>query len=349
MARSPFTFAGALELADPDQNKLRVFDKILGGAIVAGGAAAAVVGAPVPVVGMTAATLLSLVDPKKEAIRLLAPLADKVVARFKGGQEDNQYDLVVAAHTITVLSSYFDGLQETLGGTFTRMQLTAKEMTRLAGIPDHSGKGQALVEALIATHVPLPAGDLGVFENLDQRIIPYYRQLTAASFDFFAGLDAWQRAVSPTDTGRLIEKVVDCAEHLYLGRMLRLGKAGPFALWVMLNEHAATRATIRAIEAAPPAQPGSTPALGDLQAMLALVVRGIPVPAQSYRAQLALAAKEVLGEPLLRSETGGLVSPTVEHGFVEPAFKLAFADDEARPADEQWWDSLPTHESLVDY
>jgi hypothetical protein len=41
--------------------------------------------------------------------------------------------------------------------------------------------------------------------------------------------------------------------------MLTLGKGGAFALWVTLNEHAATRATVAS-------------ALSDLQALLPLVL-----------------------------------------------------------------------------
>jgi hypothetical protein len=336
MARSPFTFAGALDLAAPDPSKLGGLDKLLGGAVLVGGVGAAIAGGPIPVIGLGAATLLSLVDPKNEAIRLLMPLADRVVARFKGGKEKNQHDLVVAAHTITVLASYFEGLREILGTTFAKLQLSNKEMALLAGVPDTFGKGPAFVTALLATDIPLPSAGLGVLENFDLRIVPYYQELTTRCLEFFAGLDVWERTAHSLDTANVIESVANAAAAIYRGHMLTLGKGGAFALWVTLNEHAATRATVAS-------------ALSDLQALLPLVLPGGPAPAQSYRAQLVLAAREVLADPLLRSDTDGLVSPTVEQGFVEPAFKLAYAEDDAKPADESWWDSLPTHESIVDY
>ncbi|NEA30795.1 hypothetical protein [Streptomyces sp. SID13031] len=342
MARSPFTFAGALDLADPDRNKLAGLDKVLGGAILAGGASLAIAGAPVPVIGLTAATLLGLVDPKNEAVRFLSPLVDKVITRIRGGRQDDQYDLVVAAHTITVLSSYFDALREVLGESFTSLQLTQQNLERLAGVPQTGGRGRSFVEALVATEVPLPSTEFGVLENLDQRIVPYYRRLTTACFEFFAGLDAWERGRGRRvgNAATLSRDVTDRAATVYRGRMLSLSTGTAFALWVTLNEHAATRATVRAAEAS---------ALGELRAILPLVLRGVPAPAQSYRAQLALAAQEVLTEPLVRSGTYGLVSPTVEQGFVEPAFQLAVADTGAKPADEDWWRYLLPQESLVDY
>jgi hypothetical protein len=337
MPRSPFTFAGALDLADPERKKVTALDKIFGGAILAGGAGAAIAGAPIPVIGLGAAAVLSLVDPKNEAIRLLMPLVDRVVTRIKGGREENLHDLVVAAHTITVLSSYFDGLREAIGQPFADLRLTQRELERLAGVPAHQARERTFVEALVATEIPLPTAEFGVIENLEQRIGPYYRRLITACLEFFAGLEAWDQF---TDKDATVELVHNHATALYQSRMLTLGTKAPFALWVTLNEHAATRATVRA---------GDEAALAELRTVLSLVLGGTPPPSRSYRAQLASTASEVLGEPLVRSGAHGLVSPTVEQGFVEPAFKLAFADAQARPADEEWWEGLPTHESIVDY
>ncbi|WP_328324334.1 hypothetical protein OHA70_33040 [Kribbella sp. NBC_00382] len=337
MPRSPLTFFGALQLAEVEQNKRGMLDKLLGGAIVAGGAGLAVTG---PLAGLGAAAVLSLVDPKNEAIRLLGPLTDRFVARFKGGKEENQYDLVVAAHTVTVLASYFDGLHDFLGARFTNLELTDKETARLAGLPEKVLQAATFVNTLLDASIPLPSEEFGVLENLDQRIIPYYHRLTSTCLDFFSGLEVWERDPRSRDTSALTEHIAVGAANIYRGRMLTLGKGDAFAMWVTLNEHAATRSTIRATQAS---------ALSELQTMLPLVLRGAPPPAQSYRAQLVLAAREVLSDPLLRADSDGLISPTVEQGFVEPAFKVTAADTEVRPADEAWWDTLPTHESIVDY
>ncbi|GAB2575641.1 NACHT domain-containing protein [Kribbella endophytica] len=337
MTRPPFTFAGALDLLEQDRKKIAGLDKILGGLILAGGAGTAIAGGPVPVIGLSAAAVLSLVDPKNEAIRLLNTLVDGAVGRIKGGVEANQHELVVAAHTITVLSCFFDALRD---GPFSGLDLTTKEIKRLAGVEGQASRRRPSAEDLLAADVPLPSAEFGVLENLEQRIIPYYRQLAATSFEFFRGLDAWDRQVRPEGHGRLAEQVVDYAAYVYRGRMLSLSTRAPFALWVTLNEHAATRTAVRAAGAS---------ALAELQAVLPFVLRGSPVRAHGYRAELALAAKEVLAEPLLRSGSAGVRSPTVKAGFVEPAFKLAIADEGSRPADDSWWHALPSHESLVDY
>ncbi|TCM35953.1 NACHT domain-containing protein [Kribbella sp. VKM Ac-2568] len=89
--------------------------------------------------------------------------------------------------------------------------------------------------------------------------------------------------------------------------------------------------------------------MGELQKLLAVAISGQPAPGNSYRDQLALAAQEVLDEPLLRSGSRAVASPTVRNGFVEPAFRYAIADHYSRPADEDWWEEQPQYESLVDY
>ena len=69
----------------------------------------------------------------------------------------------------------------------------------------------------------------------------------------------------------------------------------------------------------------------------------------SYREQLALAAQEVLDEPLLRSRLQTVASPTVRDGFVEPAFHHAVATKDSRPTDEDWWSEQPEYSSLVEF
>ena len=108
MARSPFTFTGALELLDPDRKAGNVLGKILGGALFVGAGAAFVAGGPV--VSITAAGWLALIDPKNEAVSLLDAIMTNVTKRLRGTKDKNQRDLVVAAHTITAVSSFFDAL-----------------------------------------------------------------------------------------------------------------------------------------------------------------------------------------------------------------------------------------------
>ena len=334
MARSPFTFTGALELLDPDRKAGNVLGKILGGALFVGAGAAFVAGGPV--VGITAAGWLALIDPKNEAVSLLDAIVTNVTKRLRGTKDKNQRDLVVAAHTITAVSSFFDALPQIIGPRYRELGLTDQERRRLLAVPGTDA------DDLFDAVVPLSSPELGFEENLERNLKPYYQRLGRRCLDFFTGLEAWSR-LEPVPSAALLDAIVERAASLYRSRLLELSTSAPFSLWVTLNEFSGTRELIRAqadVQAA---------ALGDLRTMLAMVMPGRPAPRNSYREKLALAAREVLDEPLLRSRTQSVASPPVRDGFVEPSFHYAVADDQSRPSDEDWWSRQPEHSSLVEY
>ncbi|GAA0584774.1 hypothetical protein HPO96_10035 [Kribbella sandramycini] len=334
MARSPFTFGGALELFEPERRRFAVLEKVFGGLLLGGAAVSAATGAPLPVIGAGASALLGLIDPKNEAIGLLGALADRAARAARKDTAENKHDLIAAAHTLTVFSAYFDALHEMLGPTLVSLEVTEKEKARLVGLPSAPGNRAEVVAMLLDTEVPLPSPQYGVIENLEQRIQPYFDRLSIDTLQFFSGLEAWAEVT--TSGPNAADDIANCAATIYRGRMLELSADASFAQWVNLNEHAATRQAIR-----------SGP-LAEFEALFELVMNSSPPRAGSIRAELALTAEEILREPLLRAG-GELASPTVEQGFVEPAFKLAVADSQSRPAEESWWNDVREHHSLVDY
>ncbi|TCC07694.1 NACHT domain-containing protein [Kribbella soli] len=334
MARSPYTFTGALELLDPDRKAGNVLGKIFGGALFVGAGAAFVAGGPV--VGITAAGWLALIDPKNEAVSLLDTIVTNVSKRLRGTKDKNQLELVVAAHTITAVSSFFDALPQIIGPKYRDLGLTDQERRRLLAVPGTDP------DDLFDAVVPLSSPELGLEENLDRNLKPYYERLGRRCLDFFTGLEAWSR-LEPVPAAALLDVIVERAASLYRSRMLELSTSAPFSLWVTLNEFSGTRELIRTqgdVQAA---------ALGELRIMLKMVMPGSPAPRNSYRKKLALAAREVLDEPLLRSRTQSVASPMVRDGFVEPSFHYAVADGRSRPSDEDWWSEQPEHSSLVEY
>jgi hypothetical protein len=330
MAVSPYTFRGALSVLDIDDRSRFALERFFGTAIFAGAGAAALAGGPVA--GLTAAAWLSLVDPKNEAASLLDAIVTKVSKRLRGSKEKNQLELVVAAHTITAVSSFFDALPHVIGPKYRELGLTDQERSRMLTVP---GAGQ---DDLFDVAVPLSSPELGLEANLERNLKPYYERLGRRCLDFFTGLEAWHRLEPVPSTG-VLDAIVERAAWLYRRRMLELSASTPFGLWVTLNEFSATRDAIRAQAAA----------LGELRTVLRMVMPGRPAPRNSYREQLALVAQEVLDEPLLRSRTQSIASPTVRDGFVEPSFHHAIADDDSRPSDEDWWSEQPEYSSLVEY
>ena len=145
MSRSLFSFAQALKLVD-DQGASAGLDRLLGGALFVGAAAA----------GPAALVVLSLVDPKNEATRLLAPAVDKLAAKARGMSGRTRQDLLVAAHTITVLSAFFDAV-----GRQTRLDLTEADKQRLAGLPAASG----FVDRALHAGVPFPSAEYPLLEE----------------------------------------------------------------------------------------------------------------------------------------------------------------------------------------
>ena len=129
MAVSPYTFRGAIDLLHPDRRTRSVLDELFGTALFAGAGVAAAAGGPVA--GLTASAWLALADPKNEAVNLLTPVVTEVTQRLKGTKETEQLELIAAAHTVTVLSSFFDSLPAILGKTFRELELTDAERDRL--------------------------------------------------------------------------------------------------------------------------------------------------------------------------------------------------------------------------
>ncbi|TDO52147.1 hypothetical protein EV651_118169 [Kribbella sp. VKM Ac-2571] len=334
MALSPYTFRGALSVLDIDARNRSAFERFFGTAIFVGAGAATLAGGPVA--GLTAAAWLSLVDPKNEAVSLLDALVTNVTKRLRGTKDKNQLDLVVAAHTITAVSSFFDALPQIIGPKYRELGLTDQERRHLLAVP---GTGS---DDLFDVVVPLSSPELGLEENIDRNLKPYYQRLGRRCLDFFTGLEAWSR-LEPVPSAGLKEAIVERAASLYRSRLLELSNSAPFSLWVTLNEFSGTRELIRAQAGVQEA------ALGELRTMLAMVMPGRPAARNSYREKLALAAREVLDEPLLRSRTQSVASPPVRDGFVEPTFHYAVADDRSRPSDEAWWSEQPEHSSLVEY
>lgn len=330
MALPSYTFRGALAVLDLDHRGRSILERLFGTAIFAGAGAATIAGGPVA--GITAAAWLSLVDPKNEAVSLLDAAVGAVSKRLRGTKDKNQLELVVAAHTITAVSSFFDALPLVIGAVYRDLALTDEERRRLLDVPatDH--------DDLFEVAVPMSSPELGLEENLERNLKPYYRRLGRRCLDFFTGLDAWSRR-SPAPSSAVVDAIVERAAGLYRSRMLELSPSAPFGLWVTLNEFAATREAVRSQSAA----------LGELHTMLAMVMPGSPAARNSYREKLALAAREILDEPLLRSRTQSIASPRVQDGFVEPSFHHAVADERSRPSDEDWWSEQPEHSALVDY
>ncbi|GAA3288206.1 hypothetical protein Dvina_34240 [Dactylosporangium vinaceum] len=303
MSRSHFSFAQALKLIG-EHGASTALDRLLGTALFAGAA----------VSGPAALVVLSLVDPKNEATKLLSGTVDTLAAKARGTSGRTRQDLLMAAHTITVLSAFFDALVEHTG-----TDLPDDDKRRLAELHPQLG----FVDQALNADVPFPSAEHPLLDNLHTQIRPLYTDLAQQSLEFLSGLEGFHGPAGPAP-------VVERAAALYLDRMLQLGPEPPFALWLTLTEHGATHH-----------------ALGALEQLLRQVAAGTAPTA--VRASLATHARAVLDERLLRTGGDAVLTPTIRDGFVEPAFRHVRYDADSLVSASSWWGRRPVREGLVDF
>ena len=272
--------------------------------------------------------VLSLFDAKGEANALLQDLVGNAPARIKASRGKRHHELLEAAHTVLVASSFFDVVAERYGKQFDTLELTDEEKERIAAKGSHP-----LRDELRRPAPPMPGASCGFAENL--HAVQGALIFMADAFDeFVRGLAAGAQmpAANPS--------VIDDALARYAERYVRLSADVPeFAILSQLDEHAATRAEVRR----------QTDTLIRLADLLAATVT-ITTPATAAEERLARHAAEVLGRRLWRGEGAeGVVFPTVEQGFVSPHFRLGVVDTGSRLGDENWWQTQPAHEDLAGF
>ncbi|GAA2338536.1 hypothetical protein [Dactylosporangium salmoneum] len=310
MARSRLTYAEAVKLLNGGPDKLDLLNRLAGGVLL--------LAAP-----FAAGVALSLVDAKGEANALLRGLLDRAPGRIRASRGRSHYELIEAAHTVLVISSYFDALTELAAPLAQSLDLTDDERRRIADYgPLNLGAP------------PLPGATRGAAETL-AAMDPVMRGIHASLIDFAAGLTVARRQILPP-----ADAVVRRALDLYAERYARLAADVPeFLIWAQLNEHAATRTTVR----------GQTETLTRLADLLSTVVQAGD-PAAEAEQRLAAQARRVLDRPLWRTtEAGDLSFPTVAQGFVSPRFRIVRAANAAPLGDESWWEGTPERSDLSEF
>ncbi|NUT52465.1 MAG: hypothetical protein HOV94_35035 [Saccharothrix sp.] len=318
--RSLFTYEGALRVLGryphPWLDKADVF---LGVSILVGGA--------------VEPGVLSLVDPKNEATSSLRKVLDGITAKLTGLTGANRQDLVAAAHTIIAVTSVFDAFREVLGPDFDRLAVTDDEKFRVMGAEPGGGNEATALPALTALDVPAPNAARGFRENLDGPLTRFFTTAADLVTRFLSGLSG-----SPGGRGDVVDRSRDKYTHHYLGLAATIPE---FHIWAVLGEHAATRAVVEqsGTRLAEVLAEVRTESLERFSRLLSAAAPSAAV--RSHRKKLEAAATAVLRKPLLRGSTDtssiDIAFPTVEDGFVAPAYRLAVHHEAAQISSEQWW------------
>jgi hypothetical protein len=149
----PISFRGALKILGKDSPAwLRAVDGVLGGAVLAGGV--------VPGIG----AIWGWADQKSEATSLLREAVTRFTNRIAGTTGLARHELVLAAHTVIVLSAFFDAAYSQFGKEFTAAEMTDKEKVALT--IGSSGPGERLVRHLYSAFVPSPSATRGFEANV---------------------------------------------------------------------------------------------------------------------------------------------------------------------------------------
>ncbi|WP_433824887.1 NACHT domain-containing protein [Actinoplanes sp. CA-015351] len=338
MRREPsLTFAGALEiLGAQDPSKYSRLSKVLGGVILVSGVATAVA-----TLGPAAAPLAAVapiwgwVDQKNEAMGLLRDLHSAFRRGLGKAPTRKRRELVAAAHTSIVVSSFFEALRETVGERiYAALEITQQEQAAVALGP-HTGLLRALYEA----EVPAPSASQGFVET-ERQVGDWYTALAERTEQFLHGLAGWHR-------GPLDESLGILAAEKYRERYVDLAAAVPeFRIWASLDEHAATRYAISALAHELSRQRDDLARVGLLLALTA----GTPNQQSEPQAVVARANRALLDQQIISpaeaKHLGPVVLPTVGTAFIAPSYRVTETSPQTRVTDESWWSQLPRREDL---
>jgi hypothetical protein len=334
VAKSPLTYTGALALLGQHERPLLdKIDRLLGGAILAS----------TPAAGPAA---WALIEPKNEAIGIVRSLLDSAKNRALSTSGHTRRELLAAAHTVLVVSSFFDAVATELGPHYELLALTDNEKLRLVGTTD----GLRRVSQLLELPVSLPSAARDFDANLTS-LFSIFHNFGTATVDFISGLAVADRVLHGIDTGQLIQQIAQHADEDYQDAYLRFAVDVPeFAIWVAWNDNAALRSAQTEVKGLLARQ---STALTKLHDLLVLTAPNREPGAGSYRELLANKARAVLTKPLLRTESerpsDNVTFPTVEQGFVTPHFKAAWYWADAQPTQEVWWSTRSRRTDLDEF
>ena len=337
------TFRGALEiLGHHDRPVIEKLDKILGGAILASGVAAgvaAVAGLPLAPVGLWAA-IWNWTEQKDAAMGLLRKALDSAIGKVKGTVGYERRQLIAAAHTTIVMAAVFEVFRDEVGKDFyDSLKITDAEKATLLNGRLHAD-GKSLFGAIYAAEVPAPSPSRGFEENVEE--------VKKWMLAFAGRLKSFLNGLTITSEYRFHwEKIISRAAERYESHFLKLAATVPeFAIWAVLDEHAATRTLVRQDNKELAAAIGQNAAsMARVEALLALTTGSSGINSD-LRVIIDRANQRTLSEPIVSAD-GSRHGPEmtfspVKQMYINPRFQVAKLNTDARVADERWWNDVPS-------
>jgi hypothetical protein len=169
MRREPsLTFDGALRILGKHEHKtIEKIDKLLGGVILGGGAAAGLVAlGATPLAPLAAFGLVwGWAEQKGLAVELLKSAVNAVSGRVSGLRGLEKRELIAAAHSTIVAAALFESLRDYVDKElYSQLKLTDEKKIALINLIAQETK-QDVVGALYAAEIPVPSAARGFEEN----------------------------------------------------------------------------------------------------------------------------------------------------------------------------------------
>jgi hypothetical protein len=289
--------------------------------------------------------LVGMIDGKNDGLKLTRKLVDAAVKRLSHSKGLERHELVSAAHTVLVVTSFFEALRDALGPVYNTLDLKAQEMLSLASADRAKVvHGEYDVNRLLDRQCPEPWRGVGLEQAIRDDIEPLYHQMALRCLGFLDGLQAWCQAVARERVGPFdTDALVTSAAWKYRGYYHRLAAEVPeFGLWVLIGEsHAAgVRIDKRLEQVAAQHSAG----LSKLERLIESLpgANGRPRREGSGLDLLSRHNRAFLDSEIVQANTLRIASflrlPSVRQSYVTPRFRYASYDPNSHPAHEDWWD-----------
>lgn len=319
MARRPMTYADAVRILSEGESRTA---RLLG---------------HTSLIALAAAGGFNFVEAGQEIIRLGSELTASLGDRLRGLNRMSRTERLLAAHSVLVITAYFDALDELLAQLDAGpLEITAVDQISLARRERLETGWRGLTRVLASGGViePVPTraheSTLVVLED-------YYTDIGRDVGRFVAGLARWDE-LDETRRDRFTEQLrrnlprVAAAKFGERFRNLAVDCV-EFRVWVDLLEHESTRAQVRHGLAA------LETLLGSVAADLVPDARRSAI-SRSYQA--ALERPITLGPEI----SGDLQIPTLGSGYIDHRFRHADIGPSSEPGRDSWWRGIQVRDDI---
>ncbi|MFG1924290.1 NACHT domain-containing protein [Cryptosporangium sp. NPDC048952] len=238
--------------------------------------------------------------------------------KLDGLSRFDRTERLVAAHSVLVITSFFEALDTTLGVDLDAADLTAAEQTGLATGTGPAEDYRSMVALLVDKPLPIPTPTRPA-EVVAADLTGYYDGLAEAVRTFLTGLAAFERRTDLLDAPDGLS--ADAVARYTAAFRTLAAEAPEFRVWAAGVDAQATRETVR-----------------DLRAELReLLTR--PTAVDAVRSGLERLHRAQLRRPILDSDRvpEHVTLPGLGESYVDPSGSVAEAGPSDRPATDEWW------------